>query len=246
MIKVVLIDDEKPALQFLGFLLSKIDDVQILDIIQDSRLAKNRIIELKPDLIFLDIEMPHIDGFELLASFDELPFKVVFTTAYNQYALKALKMNAFDYLMKPLELSELQDTLEKFRNNEIETTTDQVAHLTRFNVSKMEDTLALSTQKGLIFINTNDIMYLTAHNAYTFVYLEDGQSHLVSKTMAVFEEVLQDNPLFFRSHKSNIVNLKFIKQYNRGEGGELIMRNGESLVLSRSKKQDFLSLFKKI
>ena len=246
MIKVILIDDENPALQLLEHLLQKIEGVEVLEKIQDSRLAKDKILDLKPDLVFLDIEMPHIDGFELLASFDKLPFKVVFTTAYNQYAVKALKMNAFDYLMKPLEFSDLEETLCKFRNNEIETSSEQVAQLNRFTVAKMQDTLALSTQKGLIFVNVNDIMYFTAHNAYTFVYLEGGESYLVSKTLAVFEEVLHDNPLFFRSHKSNLVNLKFIHQYNRGEGGELIMKNGESLMVSRSKKQDFLSLFTKI
>jgi len=106
--------------------------------------------------------------------------------------------------------------------------------------------LALSTLKGLIFIKIEDIMYFSASNAYTFVVMNNGDKHLVSKSLVVFEEVLSDNPIFFRVHKSYLINLKFISQYIRGEGGEIIMQDRTSVVLSRNKKQDFLNLFKKI
>ena len=110
----------------------------------------------------------------------------------------------------------------------------------------MQHTIALSTQQGLLFVKIDDIMYLEADSCYTHIVMNDKTKHLASKTMATFEEVLLDNSLFFRAHKSHIVNLKFIKQYIRGEGGELIMQDGSYIALSRNKKQEFLSLFKKI
>ena len=190
--------------------------------------------------------MPYLNGFEVLQQFENLPFKVVFTTAYDQYAIKALKMNALDYLLKPIEIEELDNAIKKYHAKELETTPEQISNLAKFTITQMADTLALSTLKGLIFIKVEDIMYLTASNAYTFVVMNNGDKHLVSKSLAVFEDVLEDNPLFFRSHKSNMVNIKFIKQYNRGDGGELVMQDNANLVLSRAKKQDFLNLFKKI
>jgi two-component system, LytTR family, response regulator len=110
----------------------------------------------------------------------------------------------------------------------------------------MQDTIALSTTKGLLFVKIEEIMYLEAESCYTHIVMNDKSKHLASKTMAAFEEVLQDNPLFFRAHKSNIVNLKFIKQYIRGEGGDLIMQDGTSVALSRNRKQEFMNLFTKI
>ena len=246
MIKVLLIDDEKHALVTLSHYLKNFEEIEILDSLQDSRLAKDKIIELKPDIVFLDIEMPYLNGFEVLQQFENLPFKVVFTTAYDQYAIKALKMNALDYLLKPIEIEELDNAIKKYHAKELETTPEQISNLAKFTITQMADTLALSTLKGLIFIKVEDIMYLTASNAYTFVVMNNGDKHLVSKSLAVFEDVLEDNPLFFRSHKSNMVNIKFIKQYNRGDGGELVMQDNANLVLSRAKKQDFLNLFKKI
>ena len=246
MIKVLLIDDEKHALVTLAHYLESFKEIEILDSIQDSRLAKDRITELKPDIVFLDIEMPFLNGFEVLQQFETLPFKVVFTTAYDQYAIKALKLNALDYILKPIEIDELKQAIDKYHQQELLTTTEQVSNLAKFTMTQMSDTLALSTLKGLIFIKIEDIMYFSASTAYTFVVMNNGDKHLVSKSLVVFEEVLSDNPIFFRVHKSYLINLKFISQYIRGEGGEIIMQDRTSVVLSRNKKQDFLNLFKKI
>jgi two-component system LytT family response regulator len=246
MIKVILIDDEKHALITLEHLLKKHKDVEILACIQDSLQAKKMIEELQPDLLFLDIEMPKLNGFELLNQFQEFDFKVIFTTAYDQYAIKALKINALDYLLKPIDSDELRTALDKYINEQIFTSNEQISHLNQFKNQQLTDTIALSTSKGLLFIKTKDILYFEADGSYTHVILSNGENHLVSKSLANFEEVLEDNPLFFRSHKSNLVNLQFVKQYIRGEGGELIMQNDKSIVLSRNKKQEFLNLFKKI
>lgn len=246
MIKLIIIDDERHAIITLKHLLEKFKDVEILATIQDSTSAKEIIEKLQPDLVLLDIEMPVLNGFDLLEQFDEVNFKVIFATAYDQYAIKALKVNALDYILKPIDEKELRDALDKFHTNSIFTTQEQLANLAQFNFGQMVETLALSTSKGLHFIKVKEIMYLTASSSYTYVKMISGETHLVSKSLSNFEEVLVDFPYFFRSFKSNIVNLNFVKQYIRGEGGELIMEDNVSIVVSRSKKQEFLNLFKKI
>lgn len=246
MIKALIIDDEKHCIITLEHLLSQIENVTVVATTQDSTLSKKLIEHYQPDIVFLDIEMPEMNGFDVINQFETLPFKVIFTTAYDQYALKALRMNALDYLLKPIAKNDISIALEKYQNKEMEISKDQVQNLHLFNNGKMQDTIALSTQQGLLFVKIDDIMYLEASSCYTFIIMNDKTKHLASKTMATFEEVLSDNPLFFRTHKSHIVNLKFIKQYIRGEGGELIMQDGNNIALSRNRKQEFLNLFKKV
>ena len=246
MIKVLLVDDEKHALVTLAHLLEKFTDVEVLAATQKSQDAKAMIELHKPDLVFLDIEMPFMTGFEVLEQFETLPFKVIFTTAYNHYAIKALRVNALDYLMKPVDAEELREALDKYINNELFTTPEQLQQLSKFSSDKVPDTLALSTQEGIHFVKVDDIMYLEASGCYTYLFMKNETKHLVSKNLAVFEEVLRENPVFFRPHKSHLINLKYIRQYIRGEGGELIMQNNSSITLSRNKKQEFLSLFHKV
>ena len=246
MIKVIIIDDEKHAIVTLQHELGKFSDVQVLAVTQKSNDAKALIEQHKPDLVFIDIEMPFMNGFEVLEQFENITFKVVFTTAYNQYAIKAIRMNALDYLLKPIDSDELRAALDMYINNEMSSSSEQIQQLSQFNSGKITDTLALSTQEGLHFVKTDDIMYLEASGCYTYIFMHNNTKHLVSKNLAVFEEVLKDNPIYFRPHKSHIINLKFIKQYIRGEGGELIMQNNSSITLSRNKKQEFLGLFNKV
>ena len=246
MINVLIIDDENHCIITLQHLLSDFKNVAVLATTQDSTKAKELVEQHKPDLVFLDIEMPILNGFDVLNQFGTIPFKVVFTTAYDQYAIKALKLNALDYLLKPIDYNDIEQVLEKFKAEEMHISKDQLNHLHQFVNGKMQDTIALSTQEGLHFVKIDEIMYLEASSCYTYIVMNDKTKHLASKTMANFEEVLQDNSLFFRAHKSHIVNLKFIKQYIRGEGGEIIMQDGKNVALSRNKKQEFLSLFKKV
>lgn len=246
MIKAIIIDDEKHCIITLKHLLSAFDTIEVVATTQDSTTAKKLIIEHEPHLVFLDIEMPELNGFDIVNQFENPTFKVIFTTAYDQYALKALRLNALDYLLKPIDKKDIEIALEKYRNQELILSKDQVQNLHLFTNGKMQDTIALSTQQGLLFVKIDDIMYLEADSCYTHIIMNDQTKHLASKTMATFEEVLLDNTLFFRAHKSHIVNLKFIKQYIRGEGGELVMQDGNIVALSRNRKQGFLSLFKKV
>lgn len=246
MIKVLIIDDEKHCIITLNHLLSTLKEVNIAATTQDSTQAKELIEKHQPDIVFLDIEMPQLNGFDVLNQFETIPFKVVFTTAYDQYAIKAIRLNALDYLLKPIDAHDIAAVIEKFKMNEMQISKNQLTHLQQFINGKMQDTIALSTQEGLLFVKIDEIMYFEASGCYTYIVMNDKSKHLASKTLANFEEVLLDNPIFFRAHKSNIVNLKFIKQYIRGEGGEIIMQDGNNIALSRNKKQEFLNLFKKI
>lgn len=246
MIKAIIIDDEKHCIVTLKHLLKQFDAIDVVATTQDSTEAKRLIEEHQPNLIFLDIEMPEMNGFDVIHQFETPTFKVIFTTAYDQYALKALRLNALDYLLKPIDKKDIGLALDKYKNQELIISKDQVQNLQLFTNGKMQDTIALSTQQGLLFVKIDDIMYLEADSCYTHIVMNDKTRHLASKTMATFEEVLLDNSLFFRAHKSHIVNLKFIKQYIRGEGGELVMQDGNYISLSRSRKQEFLNLFKKV
>ncbi len=246
MIKTIIVDDEKHCIVTLTHLLESFSDVQIVASTQDSTQAASLISKHSPQLVFLDIEMPQMNGFEVIGQFPSPDFKVVFTTAYNQYALQALRLNALDYLLKPIDRQGIAEALDKFNRHELSINNDQVKNLHLFTNGKMQDTIALSTTQGLLFVKIEDIMYLEADSCYTHIVMNDKSRHLASKTMATFEEVLTDDPLFFRAHKSSIVNLKYIKQYIRGEGGDLIMQDGKAIALSRNRKQDFLGLFKKV
>lgn len=245
MIKAIIIDDEKHCIITLEHLLKQHKNVMVVATTQDSTNAKALIEEHQPDLVFLDIEMPKMNGFDVIAQFNPIPFKVIFTTAYDQYALQALRLNALDYLLKPIDDEEIATALDKFKNQEAAITTEQVQNLHLFTNGKLQDTIAISTQEGLFFVKIDNIMYLEADSNYTMIVMQDKSKHLASKTLATFEDVL-NNSLFFRSHKSHIVNLKFIKQYLRGDGGEIIMLDGKNIPLSRTKKQDFLDIFTRI
>lgn len=246
MIKAIIIDDEKHCIITLNYLLSQISDLEVVATTQNSLEAKKIIEAHKPDIVFLDIEMPEMNGFDIVNQFEIIPFKVIFTTAYDQYALKALRLNALDYLLKPIDIEDVEIAIKKFKNHELLISKNQIHNLSLFTNGKMQDTIAISSQEGLTFVKIEDIMYLEASSNYTYIIMNDKTKYLASKTMQTFEEVLNYNSIFFRPYKSYIINLKFIKQYIRGEGGELIMQDGKNIPLSRTRKQDFLSLFTKI
>jgi two-component system LytT family response regulator len=246
-IKVAIIDDENHGIKAMEHLLGKhCPEVDIVFTTNQSTKAKSLLELHKPDLIFLDIEMPLMNGIELLQQFNPIPFKVIFTTAYDQYAIKAIRLNALDYLLKPVDKIELRLAVDEYINSKVATSVDQVQQLEHLQKSRILDTLALSTQQGLHFVKLADIMLMEAVSCYTNIILKDGTKHLVSKTLAVLEEVLQDDPSFFRPHKSSIVNLQFIKQYIRGEGGEIVLQNDTRISISRNKKQEFLAMFTKV
>jgi two-component system, LytTR family, response regulator len=246
-IKAAIIDDEMHCLKTLRYQIEKqFKDIRIVFVTTDSKAAKSLVEQFKPDIVFLDIEMPEMNGLQFLAQFEDISFKVIFTTAYDQYAIKAIRLNALDYLLKPVDRHELEQAIEKYRRDKDKTTKEQVTQLHLFREKKIRDTIALSSSQGLFFVKISDIMYLQGDDCYTHVIMNDGKKYLVSKTLANFDDILTDDNTFFRAHKSYIINLKFIKQYIRGDGGEILMADNNSVSLSRNKKEDFLKLFTKV
>jgi two-component system, LytTR family, response regulator len=247
MINAAIIDDEYHGINALSHLLHKYcPDVKIAFTTQQPEAATELLALHQPDLLFLDIDMPRLNGIALLQQLDDIPFKVIFTTAYDQYAIQAIRLNALDYLLKPIDKIELRHAVDQYLHHQLHTSSVQVASLQRMQQNQLLDTLALSTSNGLTFVKLEDIVLLEAVSCYTQIVMQDGKKHLVSKTLALFEDTLQQQPHFFRAHKSYMVNIKAIAQYIRGDGGEIILQNGTSISLSRQKKQEFLAMFTKI
>jgi len=217
-------------------------EVNILATCLDSTKAFDLIQLHKPDFIFLDIEMPFLNGFDLLSKFENLFFEVVFTTAYDSYAIKAIKYSALDYLLKPISHEDLADAIKKIKNKHSVISQAQVQMATAIHNKQLPETIALPTAEGLAFASVNDIIYCMADGSYTRMALVDKYEILLSKTLGEVEELLNEYH-FFRIHHSTLINLKQVKQYLRGEGGEVIMSNGQSLPVARTRKTDFLNVF---
>ena len=192
--------------------------------------------------------MPYLTGLDLVEKMSAPPFKIIFATAYDQFALRALKLNALDYLLKPVTLSDVTDAIEKYKKNEISLSAKQLslANSIYKQPNTIMDTIALSVADGLHFIKTEEIMYIEAMGSYSKLYTNNNQTLVVSKTLSAFEDILTPTTSFFRLHKSFIINLKSVKKYIRGEGGEVIMQDGTSIAVSRTRKQDFLNYFSQI
>lgn len=241
--KCIIIDDEKHCIKTLTALLERnFSEVKILASCSDSMKAFDLIVHHKPDFIFLDIEMPLLNGFDLLSKFEHLSFDVIFTTAYDSYAIKAIKFSALDYLLKPVDKEDLAFAIEKIRNKQGSISKAQLTMANEVHNRQLPDTIALPTTEGLMFTPVNDIVYCTADGSYTRIFLLDKNEIMLSKTLGDVEELLNEYS-FFRIHHSSLINLKMVKKYIRGEGGEVIMSNGKSLLVARTRKTDFLNVF---
>jgi two-component system LytT family response regulator len=239
----IIIDDETHCIKTLTKLLeTNFPEIRFIDTCSDSTKAYDLIQQHQPDFIFLDIEMPKLNGFDLLAKFDPLYFDVIFTTAYDSYAIKAIKYSALDYLLKPVGKEELAFAIQKLKSKQSTISPAQVQMATAVRNKQMPDTIALPTNDGLSFAYVNDIVHCTADGSYTRVFMNDKGEILISKTLGDVEELLSEYN-FFRIHHSSLINLKQVKKYIRGEGGEVVMSNGYTLTVARTRKTDFLNAF---
>jgi two-component system, LytTR family, response regulator len=239
----ILIDDEKHCIRTLTHLLEiNFPEVSILATCLDSTKAFDLIQQKKPDFIFLDIEMPLLNGFDLLSKFDPLFFDVIFTTAYDSYAIKAIKYSALDYLLKPISREDLAAAIEKIHSKQSTISKAQVQMATAVHNRQLPGTIALPTAEGLTFTPVNEIVCCIADGSYTRMHMTDNSEALLSKTLGDVDELLSEYH-FFRIHHSALVNLKQVKKYIKGEGGEVIMSNGQTLQVARTRKNDFLNVF---
>lgn len=245
--KAIIIDDEKHCREVLQALLNRYcPEVEIIATCNGGAEALLALEHQQPDMVFLDIEMPGMNGFEWLDQCTRRDFAIIFTTAYNDYAIKAIKHSALDYLLKPVDKDELVEAVKRAAQEKNTRTADRVSQLLEsMQVKKPGKRFAVPTMEGLILINPDDIEYVKSNGAYSHFYFTDRHHLLISKTLKEAEEVLPPED-FFRIHNSYLVNLKYVQKYIRGEGGEVAMMNGEMIPVSRARKQDFLNLLEKI
>ena len=245
MIRSILIDDERNSLETLRMELElNCPDVEIIEACQGAEQGLDSIRRNDPDLVFLDIQMPMMNGFELLRQLPSVDFEVIFVTAFDNYSMQAIKVSAMDYLLKPVDGDELVKSVAKVRENiDLKRSKEQVAFLlTNLSNEKTKFTkIALPTLKGLDFINVEDILHCTADGNYTHIRMVEGEEYIISRTLSEFEEML-DNQMFFRTHKSHLINLSYIVQYLKGSGGQVILKGGTSVQVARARKELLLDL----
>lgn len=246
--KAIIIDDEKHCREGLEIMLSRhCPTVEIIAQGDGAKAGIKLITQYHPDLVFLDIEMPEMNGFEMLEYCGGCDFEIIFTTAYNEYAIKAIRHSALDYLLKPVNKTELVQAIERAsESKKIHASSRIMKLLESIHATRPSERIALPTIEGLIMVDTKDILYCESDNNYTRFHLQNGKSVYISKTLKKAELLLQNNTDFYRIHHSFLVNLKFIQQYIKGDGGEVVMSNGKYLPVSRNNRQDFLNRLEKL
>ena len=246
--RTILIDDEPDSLDALEIELSRhCPGIDVVAKCSDSRKAAALINSKQPSLIFLDIEMPHVNGFELLQSLDVINFDVIFVTAYDQFAVKAFDFNASDYLLKPVMKTKLIQAVQKVsdRQQHHVSQVDLNALMTNMQVQSMQgmETIALPTSDGYEFVHMNDIVYAKADSNYTWVHLTNDQKYLLTRTLKEVSGLMTFRQ-FFRAHQSFLVNLNHVKRYVRGQGGYLVLKDGAQIPVSRSNKEVLMRMLK--
>lgn len=248
MIRCILIDDESNSLEMMEWLLKTYcPQVKIEAMCNAAEKGIEAINKFRPDVVFLDIEMPHMNGFTMLEQFDKLFFDVVFCTAYDQFAIKAFRYSALNYLLKPVDPEDLKETIKRLEEKRSAPSPGQIELLLQ-NIKQTNkptvQRIALTTGDGMIFVSTSEILYCQAESNYTSVVLAGGKKILVSKVLKEIDEALAGSD-FFRIHNSFLININHIKKFVRGDGGYVIMEDGTNVSISRGRRQEFMELFSK-
>lgn len=243
-IKVIIVDDEQGARESLKNILEKYyaDDLLVSGTAGDVTEAFELINNVQPHLVFLDIEMPKGGGFNLLSKFENLFFNVIFVTAYDQYAIKAIKFSALDYLLKPVDLDELDKAIQKHKlSKSIERVEKQKIKNLIENIQGENQIrkVAVPDGNGLIFIPLKNIIRCESDGNYTVIYQVSGKKTIASRTLGDFEEMFAGEH-FFRIHRSHLINLEHLVKYVKGEGGYVELSDGSKAEVSRRKKTDFV------
>jgi two-component system, LytTR family, response regulator len=243
MIRSILIDDEVHCLETLEMLLKEYcPEVDVIGKYPSAKGGKEAIEKMNPDVVFLDIEMPMMNGFELLEQFRQISFSVIFTTSYDQYAIKAIKFSALDYLLKPISRKELIAAVQKVKGYKYYPSAEQL-HILLNKVQNKESAfskIAVPTSEGFELISFEQIIRCEADDNYTHLFLKSKAKILACRTLKEVEEQLEPFTTFIRVHNSYLVNLNEVQKYVRGEGGYLIMSDGTTVNVSRSRKEALL------
>ena len=247
-LKALILDDEYHARNNLSMLIEGYcTDIEVVEMASSAEEARKYLKNHSVDVVFLDIKMPNEDGFEFLNSLPNRDFGVIFTTAYNEFALDAFKANAIDYLEKPIDIDDLIEAVGKIKKmkagNQPIQLNEGILEMIK-SVVKQElayEKTSIPTKDGLVIVNNSEIIHLEASESYTTIYLSNGKKYLSSKNIKIFEENLNKN-IFFRTHKSHIINFAHhLKEFNRSLGNVVVMSDGKQIPVSRRKLTDFLS-----
>jgi len=239
--KAIIIDDEKRARISLTYILQEYcPEVTVVAECENLPEGIKAIRKQQPDIVLLDIEMPGHSGLELLDFFDEneVNFSIIFTTAYNEYALKAFKFSAVDYLLKPIIPEELAEAIQRVSKQK-----QRFENFKAFKENLQQETLtkiAVPSGNTLLFLDTNKIMYIKGEGAYSEVFCSDGSRQLVSRNLKNFEDILCSDSRFLRIHKSYIVNFNFVTAFNKSDGGSIVLENQIQIPVSPDKSQTIL------
>lgn len=249
MIKAIIVDDEPPQQEMLANRLREFfPEIDLAAVCSSVEEGVEQIELHKPQLVFLDVEMPPLTGFDLLRRLKEINFEVIFTTSFSKYAVEAFKVSAVDYLLKPYSESDLKEAVEKFiKKMAMKLPYENIQTLLHnINVNTIEKTkIALATFTGLIIIEAGDIIRCEAEKQYATFYFTNKTKRLISKPLSECEDLLL-NYNFCRVHVSHLINIQHVKEYIKGEGGQVKMADGSCIEVSRRKKDDFLRLLKKL
>ena len=242
MIKVIIVDDEPYCCEALSILLERYcPQVEVAGTYHSGQEALDSIKLLRPQLLFLDIEMPRMNGFELLEKIKDISFELIFTTSYDQYAIKAIRFSALDYLLKPIDREELQRSVRKVEQRLQHPSPQQIDLLFQKlqSPAQLLHKIAIPTMEGLQMVTVDNIVHCASDSNYTILSLKNQQKVIASRTLKEIEELLEEYS-FLRVHHSNLVNLNEVHKYVKGEGGYLVMSDGSSINVSRSRKEGLL------
>ncbi len=247
MLTAILIDDEERARRVLSNLIqlycSEVEIIETCSNVPDGVLAINK---LKPDVVFLDIEMPNYSGFELLGFFREVDFEIIFVTAYSKYAIKAFEVSAIDYLLKPVQIDLLENAVNRVKEKRLSGDMQKRLNALQSNLAKGDiQKIAIPVSDGLEFINVNDISHINADGAYSKVILINGEIKLVSRRLKHFEELLSEKGRFYRIHRSHLINVSRIQKYSRHQSN-VILENNHVLNVARDNKSAFEQLLNQL
>ncbi len=244
MIEAVIVDDEAKALQSLTWELANFsNEIKVTNSFTDPFEALAYLEKNSPDCLFLDIEMPTMDGFQFIQKLKSRDFPVIITTAYNQYGIKALKHEAIDYLLKPIDTDDLKDTIDKIKkfHAKVHTVEKLEKILLNFNANPLHRKIAFNTDGKLMFLGSDDILYVESDGNYSTIYLADGQKLVLTKKLKDVNDLLPPET-FFRIHNSYIINLNKIKEFLKTDG-YVVLESNHKIPVSRQKKSDFLDMF---
>jgi two-component system, LytTR family, response regulator len=241
-IRTVIVDDEADAVNFIRSIIGEYcPDLEIVGVANSAGEGVQMILKHHPDLVFLDVEMPHGSGFDLLARFPEKMFDVIFITAFNQYALRAIKFSAVDYILKPINISEFIEAVKKVTEKRLQGFSRNTGYheLLENLKSTLPTRLAIPVSDGLEYLNAREIIRIEADRSYSRFYLVNKKTYLVSKNLKEYQDLLTHGN-FFRPHHSHLINLEYVKKYVRQEGGFIEMVDGSTVPLSRVKRELFV------